>query len=236
MKRDNLSLRLKTVADFVMRDSVVADIGSDHAYLPCYLMLEHQVPYAIAGEVNEGPYQSALKEVQLAGFQDKISVRKGDGLAVISPNEADVITICGMGGQLITSILENGKSKLEGVKRLILQPNVGAETVRKWLKKEGWVLNFEEIVKEDGKIYEILVADRQKGGHPYTEKENLELLLGPYLMNNKNDAFVEKWTSEIQQWEKILHQMDMSGSPGLEERKAQLKKKIETVKEELERE
>ncbi|WP_062234905.1 tRNA (adenine(22)-N(1))-methyltransferase [Fictibacillus sp. FJAT-27399] len=234
MKRDNLSLRLKTVANYVHREAVIADIGSDHAYLPCYLVLEHQVVYAIAGEVNEGPYQSALKEVQSANLQTKISVRKGDGLEVISPNETDVITICGMGGQLIASILEKGKSKLEGVKRLILQPNVGADSVRIWLKNEGWTLTQEEILKEDGKIYEVLVADLQEGNQPYTENETLELLLGPFLMKQKNEAFIEKWRGELEQWTKILQQMESSQSPDSMERKRQLMKRIESVKKELE--
>ncbi|MDN4074788.1 MULTISPECIES: tRNA (adenine(22)-N(1))-methyltransferase [Fictibacillus] len=233
MKRDKLSLRLKTVADYVHRESVMADIGSDHAYLPCYLVLENQVAYAIAGEVNEGPYQSALKEVQSANLQTKISVRKGDGLEVISPNEADVITICGMGGQLITSILENGKSKLAGVKRLVLQPNVGADSIRKWLIKEGWTLTHEEILKEDGKIYEVLVADIQEGVQPYTKDESLELLLGPYLMKQKNKTFIEKWKGELEQWNKIMLQMESSQSPDLMERKQQLLKRIESVEEVL---
>ncbi|MDM5338983.1 tRNA (adenine(22)-N(1))-methyltransferase TrmK [Fictibacillus enclensis] len=233
MKRDNLSLRLRTVAAHIHREAVMADIGSDHAYLPCYLILEHQVVYAIAGEVNEGPYQSALHEVQAANLQNKISVRKGDGLDILSPNEADVITICGMGGQLISSILEKGKTKIEGVKRLVLQPNVGADTVRKWLMKENWILVHEEIIKEDGKIYEVLVADWDKKEQPYSEKEELELLLGPFLMKEKNEAFVEKWKGELHQWEKILQQMERSESPDLAERKASLQKRIDSVKEEL---
>ncbi|SDM82403.1 tRNA (adenine22-N1)-methyltransferase [Fictibacillus solisalsi] len=233
MKRDNLSLRLRTVAAYVHREAVMADIGSDHAYLPCYLILEHQVVYAIAGEVNEGPYQSALREVQAANLQNKISVRKGDGLDILSQNEADVITICGMGGQLISSILEKGKTKLEGVKRLVLQPNVGSDAVRKWLIKENWVLVHEEIIKEDGKIYEVLVADSDKMEQPYSEKEELELLLGPFLMKEKNKAFVEKWKGELHQWEKILQQMELSESPDLTERKASLQKRIDSVKEEL---
>ncbi|MDN4525419.1 tRNA (adenine(22)-N(1))-methyltransferase [Fictibacillus fluitans] len=233
MKRDNLSLRLKRVAAHVHREAVMADIGSDHAYLPCYLILEHQVVYAIAGEVNEGPYQSAHNEVQAANLQNKISVRKGDGLEILSPNEADVITICGMGGQLISSILEKGKTKLQGVKRLVLQPNVGADTLRKWLKKENWILVHEEIIKEDGKIYEILVADRVEKEQPYTEKEELELLLGPFLMKEKNEVFFDKWKGELHQWENILKQMELSESPDLAERKASLQKRIDSVKEEL---
>lgn len=93
-----------------------------------------------------------------AGLNDRIAVRKGDGLAVIKANEVDVITIAGMGGALIASILEQGKDKLVSVKQLVLQPNVGEDILRRWLIEHQWVLTSEHIMEEDGKIYEILTA------------------------------------------------------------------------------
>ncbi|EIT85199.1 hypothetical protein A374_10665 [Fictibacillus macauensis ZFHKF-1] len=233
MKRDNLSQRLQTVADFVPSGVVLADIGSDHAYLPCYLMLQGKLAKGVAGEVNDGPYHSALKEVKEAGFEESIAVRKGDGLAVIRENEVDVVTICGMGGQLITSILEAGKDQLVGVSRLILQPNVGGETIRKWLHREGWTLVAERIMKEDGKIYEVLVADFGQDGTLYEENAAQKLLLGPYLMQEKNDAFREKWTLEMEQWTRILQQMKDGRSAEIEERKQVITKKIAAVQEVL---
>lgn len=230
MNVEKLSLRLEKVAKYVLDHSIVADIGSDHAYLPCYLAVNKRIRGAIAGEINEGPYQSAKKQVEESGLEHIITVRKGNGLAVISANEAEVITICGMGGQLIATILEEGKEKLEGVKRLILQPNVGSESVRKWLLKENWILVTEEILKEDGKIYEVLVADRT-GVQPYSGNPTYELLLGPYLLKEKSDVFREKWLGEIAQWTNILKQMKKSGSLGVGLKIAELKEKIETVKE-----
>jgi tRNA (adenine22-N1)-methyltransferase len=209
----------------------VADIGSDHAYLPCYLAIHKQTPFAVAGEITDGPLMSAKEQVRSLGFDNMIDVRKGDGLEVIEPGEVDAVTICGMGGILIASILENGKEKLEGVSRLILQPNVAARWVRAWLEKEGWVLAAEEILKEDGKIYEVLVAKRS-GNSPYShdEKEK-EMLFGPYLLKEKSDVFKEKWSGELNQWKKILSQMSKSGSPETEQRKKDLQNNIKMAEE-----
>jgi tRNA (adenine22-N1)-methyltransferase len=230
MNSEKLSKRLERVASYVPKNSVLADIGSDHAYLPCYLGLKNMINKGIAGEITDGPFQSAKEQVALDGLTEIIIVRKGDGLSVLEPDEAEVITICGMGGSLITSILERGKEKLGNAKRLILQPNVGARTVRKWLLKENWVLTEEEIIKEDGKIYEILVADRQ-GKQPYTQNSDAEFLFGPFLLRNQNEAFKEKWSGEVNQWNAILSQMAKAQSKDAEEKRSELEKNIRLVEE-----
>ncbi|WP_209125857.1 tRNA (adenine(22)-N(1))-methyltransferase TrmK [Alkalihalobacillus sp. BA299] len=210
MNETKLSKRLKTVADFVHKDARIADIGSDHAYLPSYLCVNNQIRYAVAGEVNDGPYQSALSQVHRLGISGTVHVRKGNGLEVISPQEVDHVIIAGMGGALITEILETGREKLDGVKRLILQPNVMADRIRIWLKKNDWELIHEVILEEDDKIYEILVAERGYGDKPYTDQCELELLLGPFLMHEKNSAFIKKWKSEINSWKRILNQFEQA--------------------------
>lgn len=121
-------------------------------------MRSGRVPQAVAGEVNDGPLRAAQKQVVEAGLTDRIAVRKGDGLAVIKVDEVDVITIAGMGGALIATILEQGKDKLVSVKQLVLQPNVGEDILRRWLIEHQWILTSEHIMEEDGKIYEILTA------------------------------------------------------------------------------
>ncbi|MFL6516530.1 MAG: tRNA (adenine(22)-N(1))-methyltransferase, partial [Bacillus sp. (in: firmicutes)] len=132
MNTDKLSARLEAVAKYVPNGARIADIGSDHAYLPCFLAKNERLAYGIAGEVAVGPFQSAERNVLAEGLTDIISVRMGDGLEVIQEGEVDCITIAGMGGALITSILENGKEKLSSVKRLVLQPNISAISIRKW--------------------------------------------------------------------------------------------------------
>ncbi|WP_113927525.1 tRNA (adenine(22)-N(1))-methyltransferase TrmK [Bacillus sp. P14.5] len=225
MNAEKLSKRLETVVSFILEGSRIADIGSDHAYLPCYAVDKNIAVSGVAGEVAEGPYQSAVKQVKYSQLEDAISVRKGDGLEVIQPNETDCITIAGMGGALIASILEKGKDKLEGVSRLILQPNVGSVSIRKWLLENGWELKAERILEEDDKIYEVLAADRGNPEEPYTDMDS-ELLLGPFLTKEKSAVFKRKWENELKQWKIIIDKMEEAeDSPQLRERKAGIQKK-----------
>ncbi len=207
MNTDRLSNRLETVAKYIPAGASFADIGSDHAYLPCYMLKKQKASFAIAGEVVDGPFQSARRQVQQEGLTDVISVRKGNGLEVVGVGEVDCITIAGMGGALIAAILDDGKQKLQTVKRLVLQPNVSAYSIRLWLIENGWKLVSEEIIEEDDKIYEVLVAEQGVGKEPYTERIDAELLLGPFLSREKNQAFQKKWTLERQNWQRIIERM-----------------------------
>ncbi|MBM7584706.1 tRNA (adenine22-N1)-methyltransferase [Bacillus pakistanensis] len=235
MNVHKLSHRLETVASFIPKGSKIADIGSDHAYLPCFAIEKEIASFAIAGEVVDGPYQSALNQVKASELDEKVSVRKGNGLEVISQGEVDCITIAGMGGTLIATILENGKQKLEGVNRLVLQPNVSAISIRKWLLDHGWELVAEKILEEDKKIYEVLVAERGNTRKPYSNMEN-ELLLGPFLIKEKSDVFIKKWTQEADQWKKIYAQMkDAEQNDELKKKRSVIERKIKIVEEVLQK-
>jgi tRNA (adenine22-N1)-methyltransferase len=229
MNELKLSKRLETVVSFIPKKSKLADIGSDHAYLPCYAYLNGYITMAVAGEITDGPLCSAREQVKKTGLEHVISVRKGDGLEVIQPNEVDCITIAGMGGTLIKNILDKGKEKLVGVKRLILQPNVGAHVVRQWLIDHDWELIAERILEEDEKIYEVLVAEKGDGKKPYVDLE-AEVLLGPFLMKEQNEAFKKKWHQEIAQWRKIVHELSKKATTdeALAKRK-ELERKIQLV-------
>ncbi|QNG61189.1 tRNA (adenine(22)-N(1))-methyltransferase [Metabacillus idriensis] len=218
----NLSKRLKTVANYIPEKAVLADIGSDHAYLPCYALINGLALSAVAGEVVEGPFQSAQKQVKKSGLEDVISVRLGSGLDVIQPNEVTCITIAGMGGALIEKILEAGKQKLAGVERLILQPNLHAHHVRRWLLENGWELINEEILEEDGKIYEVLVAERGNAEAPYQHSTLKKgLLLGPFLMKEKTEPFLKKWKQECEHYHRIID--SISGAASSRENEAKKK-------------
>ncbi len=232
MNESNLSKRLSLVAEQIPLGTKLADIGSDHAYLPCYALKQGLITSAVAGEVNEGPYQSAVEQVKKLNLEKQISVRKGNGLEVISAGEVDVITIAGMGGPLIASILDAGKDKLEGVNRLVLQPNVAANQIRVWLEGNQWILCHEVIVEEDGIIYEILVAERT-GVTPYEKSDyQTQLLLGPYLMKEKSEVFRKKWTNELAEWRKILLQFEKAKtSEEVIRKKQELQNRISRVEE-----
>lgn len=204
MNAQKLSKRLEAVASFVPTGAVVADIGSDHAYLPCYLVHNGIVKKAIAGEVVKGPYESAIRQVKLEGLEAHITVRLADGLKAVEKSDGvDTITIAGMGGPLIVSILDKCPEALQSVTRLILQPNIHAKVIREWAIRNGWAILDEVILKEDEKIYEILVL--QRGAMELSEQE---ILLGKQLMANKTEVFAEKWSKEIDNWKRILTSLE----------------------------
>ncbi len=231
----NLSKRLKKVADFLPKEAVFADIGSDHAYLPCYAILHHKALKAIAGEITDGPLQSAKQQVHRLELDEQILVRKGNGLEVIEKGEVNAVTIAGMGGALIASILNEGKHKLTGQERLILQPNIHAHHIRLWLYQEGYELLDEVILEEDGKIYEIIIAETGDKDKAY-EGMSIEtgMLVGPFLAKEQNDVFRRKWMNELQHMEHIEGQIQQAAQT--EENKERLKElnaKIKMLKEVL---
>ena len=189
----HLSKRLSTVAAFVPQDAVLLDVGSDHAYLPIALLEKNKIERAIAGEVVEGPYQSAVKNVASSGLSDRIAVRLADGLEALKPSDkVTVITICGMGGRLIADILDAGKDKLKDVQRLVLQPNNREDDLRSWLQANGFAIIEETIMTENNKHYEIIVAE-----HGEMTLSHRELRFGPKLLGHQTDSFRQKWEREL---------------------------------------
>ncbi|PSL41197.1 tRNA (adenine22-N1)-methyltransferase [Planomicrobium soli] len=232
MNAQQLSERLMRVAAHVPADSIVADIGSDHAYLPCYLVLTGKARRAVAGEVVKGPYESARKQVRQEQLESQIKVRLASGLdAVEQADGITAVTIAGMGGPLIRSILDAGAERLVGVERLILQPNVHAKAIREWAQENGWAIAEEEILKENDKIYEILVLE--PATHPISFSPR-ELLMGPNLIEEFSSVFQEKWQRECSQWKKIVEAIDNAAETAeTTEKKKELLEKIKLVEEVL---
>ncbi|MFY0546076.1 tRNA (adenine(22)-N(1))-methyltransferase [Brevibacillus sp. H7] len=229
-----ISKRLQTIAQYCPKGSRVADIGSDHALLASYLLVSGIASYVIAGELNEGPYQAARRQIHTLQARDRASVRKGNGLAVLAPGEAEVICIAGMGGQLIVSILTEGKEKLPGVRRLILQPNVGEELVRRWLIDNGWQLTHETILEEDQIIYEILVAEPGDPLVPYRDKDKTteELIrIGPLLWTEKSPVLRRKWERERDKWLNVLAQVKRSDRPETAQRVKEIEAELAWMNE-----
>ena len=208
MNSTHLSDRLATVGQHVESGSRLADIGSDHAYLPINLALNGVIDYAVVGEVRQGPLENSKHEIAKEGLTDKLHPRLADGLAAIEPNDnIDHITIAGMGGALISHILETGKDKLTGKEKLILQPNVGEENVRRWLQSYGYTITAEEILAEDGHTYEIIVGQKLAGQPEYSRAD---LFFGPHLRQEKNAVFLQKWRDELSQKKVILKNIQQS--------------------------
>lgn len=228
MNAQRLSERLTRVASYVQIGSIVADIGSDHAYLPCYLIHHQIAKKAVAGEVAKGPYESAQSQVLEEHLDDKIKVRLANGLSAIDQNDlVDTVTIAGMGGPLITTILNQGLEKLTTVNRLILQPNIHAKAIREWAMTNGWKLIAEEILLEEDKIYEILVLERGK-----MKLSEAQALLGPILMEARNEVFYLKWAKESAEWNRILEAIRIAqSSREVQMKKEEIEQKLKIVKE-----
>lgn len=202
MNEEQLSKRLEKVASYITNNERIADIGSDHAYLPCFAIKNKTASFAIAGEVVDGPFKSAQKQVRSLGLTGQIDVRKGNGLAVIEKEDAiDTIVIAGMGGTLIRTILEEGATKLSGVSKLILQPNIAAWQLREWSEKYNWLITSEAILREDNKIYEIIVLEPSEKPVEWTKQE---VFLGPCLIKEQSAIFKSKWHHEAKTWHNII--------------------------------
>ncbi|PZG34815.1 tRNA (adenine(22)-N(1))-methyltransferase TrmK [Listeria ivanovii] len=202
MNEEQLSKRLEKVASYITSNERIADIGSDHAYLPCFVINNKTASFAVAGEVVDGPFKSAQKQVRASGLTAQIDVRKGNGLKVITEEDAiDTIVIAGMGGTLIRTILEEGTAKLANVSKLILQPNIAAFQLREWSEKNNWTITAESILREDNKIYEIIVLKPSREPVNWTEQE---IFFGPCLLKEQNAIFKSKWRHEANTWQNII--------------------------------
>ena len=220
-----ISKRLELVASFVPQGAILLDVGSDHAYLPIELVERGQIKSAIAGEVVEGPYQSAIKNVESHGLKEKIQVRLANGLTAFEEaDQVSVITIAGMGGRLIARILEEGLDKLANVEHLILQPNNREDDLRIWLQDHGFEIVAESILEESGKFYEILVVEAGQ-----MKLSASDVRFGSFLSKEVSPVFVQKWQKEAEKLEFALGQIP---EKNLEERQV-LVDKIQAIKEVL---
>ena len=160
MERICLDNRLAAVAKWVLPGKTMADIGTDHAYLPCWLILNGICPAAIASDVAQGPFLQATRMVADYGLADRISLRFGSGLSVLGSNEAGTIVLAGMGGQLICELLERDREIAASSRRLILQPQRRPELVRKWLMTNGWRIIADDVALDGKMWYNIIVAEQ----------------------------------------------------------------------------
>ncbi|MHC6226318.1 tRNA (adenine(22)-N(1))-methyltransferase [Pseudomonas sp. X10] len=201
MNEQTLSMRLERVAAHVPAGARLADIGSDHGYLPVALMRRGIIEAAVAGEVALTPFCSVERTVRENGLEQRIAVRLANGLAAIELEDGiTAISICGMGGETIRDILDSGKARLSGQERLVLQPNGGGQPLRQWLMENGYRILCEEVLRENRFDYEIIVAERS-GPVMYSAEE---LYFGPLQMQARSPAFLLKWQRMLRQKQKTL--------------------------------
>lgn len=195
-----LSKRLKMVGNQIPQSEFLADIGTDHGYLPIFLCRNNIVKRAIASDVSPGSAQKALDNVTRHGLNDRITVRCGNGLEVINKGEKpDTILISGMGGLLTIEILENSREVVNYANTLVLQPQRDNDKVREYIHSIGFKIENEEMIKEQGKFYNVILCVRGKD----TQYSPNEYLCSKILIENKSPVLKEYLTEEVNKIERI---------------------------------
>ena len=198
-----LSERLKAVADMITPGIPVADIGCDHAYLPIWLAREEISPYIIACDINAGPIGRAKENIEDVELSDRIDVRQGDGLSVITPGEVRSVVMAGMGGKLMIRILDEGRDVLEKVSEIIMEPQSEVATLRHFLQDNGFRIISENMVSEDGKYYPLIKAIP---GHMNWDKE-VYFRYGKILLREENPVLHEFLLIEKDYCSKLLKEL-----------------------------
>lgn len=151
------------IASFIPSSSKLGDIGTDHAYLPVYLIQAGIISTAIGVDIHVGPCEAALDTVQAYGLKEFISIRLGDGLIPLEKGEVDTLVIAGMGGSTTLGILESNPLIIPEIQTLILQPQGAESRVRRELLTQGWKLKDECLIEEDKRVYTVLCFSRSEG-------------------------------------------------------------------------
>ncbi|MCC8047337.1 MAG: class I SAM-dependent methyltransferase [Clostridiales bacterium] len=258
-----LSERLSAVAAMVTPGMVLADIGTDHAYIPIALVERDVIPRAIAADVNPGPLKRAAEHIRAHGLADRISTRLCDGLAAFSQGEVQSIVIAGMGGALTTRILQDGKHLFDvtNTPELILQPQSEVSRVRLWLWQNGWEIEQEDMIFEDGKYYPMMKARQRvtlraaandEGFRLYsfsdeTDAEQgtvsksadisqkLAVEFGPILLEKRHPVLREYLLKEKTTQERILQTLSSQKSPTAVSRTHEIQGKLTLTVEALKR-
>lgn len=202
-----LSKRLEAVAGLVTPGNRLADVGTDHGYIPIYLVVKGIVPSAIAMDVNKGPLQQAMEHIRRDELEEQITTRLSDGMKQLKTGEVDTVVIAGMGGALTMRILEDSIEVLESLKEIILQPQSEIAKVRRWLEEHGYCIAEEDMVLEDGKYYPMMRIIKGK----QESLSDMEALYGPVLLQKKHSCLKEflLWERSIR--ENVLEQLKNAG-------------------------
>ena len=164
-KELRLQPRLQAIAALVPADARLADVGTDHGYLPVHLLLDGRIAFAVASDINEAPLLHARRTAEEYGVSDRISFRLCAGLDGVRRSEADTVVIAGMGGETILGILESAGWDWRGV-MLLLQPMTKAELLRRRLPEHGLRIDAERLVRDKGTIYAILTVRAGRSAAP----------------------------------------------------------------------
>jgi len=184
-----LTPRLKLAAELCLPCKKVIDVGCDHAYL-CLYLVEHGAERAAASDIRPGPLEAAKAHIAACGRSDRVRAVLCPGLEVFGPQDADTISICGMGGEMIASILEAAPWTAAGAHKLVLQPMTNGHRLRKWLADNGYTIEAERLAREGHRLYVVIGA---RGGQKDTcGEENFYLFTEKMLSDPLFPEYAEK--------------------------------------------
>ncbi len=205
----------------------LADIGTDHGYIPIELVRSGRVPRAIAMDVNRGPLLRAREHIARYGLEDRIETRLSDGLSALAPGEAESIVIAGMGGPLTIRILEEGPKVLADCRELILQPQSEIRQVREYLEQKGYAILEEDMILEEGKFYPMMRAVKSAGGQK--KMSGPELCYGPVLLEKKHPVLREYLDQEERLKLRVLEALEGKKTEAAANRRLELAGELEQL-------
>ena len=200
-----LSKRLQCVANMVSTGNGIVDVGTDHAYIPIYMIQQRIKSYAYAADVNKGPLVIAKNHINEMGLSDSITTCLSDGLQKTEVKENDSITIAGMGGLLVKKIIEQDMDKAKRAKELILQPQSEIMEVRLFLQNNEFEIVDEDAVIDDEKFYFVIKAVPANDTKSYSKEE---LAFGPVLLKKQNPVLLEYLQKQIGICDKIKSELN----------------------------
>lgn len=226
--------RMSTISNLVGEVDTLADIGCDHAYISIDLIKKNKVKRIIATDLREGPLKRAERNIREEGISDRIELRLCSGLSKIRPYEVNAILISGMGGILVRDILREGYEVVKTVNTLILEPQSDLRLVRAYLREIGFNIKEEVMLKEAGKYYQLMVAER---GNSNIKAEFLsEDEFGPCLIKNNNPVLREFLKERKIHFENILQdERFLKSQTDTKDRINFIKNELALVNEALER-
>ncbi len=224
---DRLERIAKTASD--MTEGYVADVGTDHGFVPIRLIEMGKAEHVIAMDVRKGPLSRAAAHVKEYHMQNRIEIRLSDGLKELRPNEADTVVIAGMGGELMLRILKDGAHLYDSVKHYVLSPQSELSLFRHGLEQLGLAIVEEQMLFDEGKYYVILHVSP---GFMQYEKE-YEYRYGADLLKKKDPVLKEFLERELSQEEELLRHLADQKTEGARLRRESLKRELEQTKEAL---
>jgi len=205
-----LTPRLQQIADMVIPCKTVADIGTDHGYLPVYLCMKGKAEVAIASDIRKGPLSRADATIARYHMQEKVQTRLGSGADPLSAKEADCIVIAGMGGLMIADILKAHPEVFGQAKQILLQPMSSIPELRSLLFDLGYTILSETLAKEGQKLYHILSVTARKEPDPPTA---LEFFFGRNLLHDRPEHFDEYIRKQKRKLTRMAEGLKQSESP-----------------------